>query len=381
MNTTNNWNSIIMKKMMRKTLSAKKSWWQALLVASSLISLVSCGGGSGLGYKETDPVDRAPYFSVAGSAVENGSSLDASKLKPMNIEFFDDKSLKSYYVSVDNAVVAEGELSGDHAVVEVPLDDFAGGQTYSAKVVATDSAGGSTIAHFTLNVKAYYEQLSLVGSATPGGWDTSMASAMTVDENNPAIFTWSGPLSAGEFKISTQQMVSWDAGYDWIHPLSQGQSLTNMDYDIVVSGGMDNKWVVPEGEAGDYRITINQKDKTIFIGKPLAAIYIVGSATPIGWNLGNAVAFERDANDPAVFSLTVVLAAGEFKFASQTASWEVGDWLYAPGANASLPTASGTYDLRVAGAPDNKWMVSASEAGTYQFTIDLDAGSIVAVKQ
>jgi hypothetical protein len=351
-----------------------------LLAAAFSLLLTGCGGESSLGYKPADDIDRAPYFSVSGAAVQDGSSVEASKLKKMPIEFFDDKGLKSYYVTINGEKASEGELSGTSATVELDLDALEGNMTYSAKVIATDLTNHSTVAHFTLNIKAYYQFLRLIGSATPAGWDTSKAVAMEVDAANPAVFNWKGAMTPGEFKISTQENVSWDAGYDWIHPASAGQSLTATDYAIVVSGGADNKWVIPEGGAGTYSIKVDQKARKIFIGKPLSSIYIVGSATPTGWNLGNATPLERDPANVAKFTITIVLGAGEFKFASQTESWEKGDWIYY-GPSSSLPTATTSFDLRPAGGADNKWVVTGAEAGTYKITLDLDAGTIVAAKQ
>jgi hypothetical protein len=368
-----------MKKMTFTTAGLTQSC--KLLLASALsLTITACGGDSSVGYKPADSIDRAPYFSVSGSAVQDGSSIEASKLKKMPIEFFDDQGLKSYYVTINGEKVGEGEISGTSALVELDLDALEGNMTYSAKVLATDIANHSTVAHFTINVKAYYQFLRLLGSATPAGWDTSKAVAMDVDANNPAVFNWKGALTPGEFKISTQENVSWDSGYDWIHPVSTGQSLTATDYAVVVSGGADNKWVIPEGGAGIYSITVDQKAHKILIGKPLSSVFIVGSATPTGWNLSNATALERDAANVAKFNITIALGAGEFKFASQTESWEKGDWIYY-GASSSLPTSPTSFDLRPAGGADNKWVVTGAEAGTYKITLDLDAGTIVAVKQ
>jgi hypothetical protein len=353
----------------------------SLLGALSLMTLAACGGGSDGGYKASDNIDRAPYFSVAGHAVKNGTSIDASKTTKMAVELFDDKSLKSYHITIGGQSVAEGEVTGTNAVIEVDLADFNGDQTYSSKILAVDSANNSTVAYFTLNVKEFYEQLSLIGDATPAGWDTSAAVKMTVDPTNSAIFTWTGPLTPGEFKISTQETVSWDSGYDWIHPLTSGQSLASSDYQVVVSGGADNKWKIPEGQGGIYTITVNQVDKQIWIGKPLARLYIVGSATPIGWNLGNAMQFDRNSDDIAKFTLTLELGAGEFKIAEQRDSWELGSWIYAPTESAPFIVGSSNYDLRPKSDPDAKWVVSGAQAGTYKLTIDLDAGTILAEPQ
>lgn len=368
-----------MKKIMLNNCCAKTTGGWQWLAAASLLSLVGCGGDSGLGYQANDPVNRAPYFSVAGQAVENGSSLDATKTKPLSLKFFDDEGLASYYFEIGGEKIAAGELTGTSGTVDINLEQLEGENTYSAKLLTVDAANQSTLAYFTINIKAYYEFMALIGGATPNGWDISAPTFMTKTAD-PAIFYWEGELTAGEFKIATSEVPDWCSG-DWLHPLSADQSLASTGYDALPGCGLDHKWSVAEGQQGLYSITINQKDKTIKIGKPMADVYIVGSATPTGWNLGAATALQRDASDITRFTTTIALAAGEFKFASQTASWETGYWLYAPSGAAPLPQATGGFDLRQSGAPDNKWSVSAAEAGTYTITLDLDAGTIIAEKQ
>lgn len=367
--------------MKNTKIASNQSRWLPIIAGLCSLWLSACGGGSSLGYKPADSIDRAPYFSVSGAAVKDGASIEASKLKKMPVEFFDDVGLKSYYITINGEKVGEGDITGTNATINVDLDGLEGNMTYSAKVLATDTANHSTVAYFTINVKAYYQFLRLIGSATPAGWSTGDAVPMEVDANNPAVFTWKGPMTAGEFKISTQESVSWDSGFDWLHPATAGQSLTATDYAIVVSGGADNKWVIPDGGEGTYSITVDQKARKIFIGKPLAKIYIVGSATPIGWNLGNAISMERDATDVAKFTLNVALSAGEFKFASQNESWEKGDWIFYGAGGSSLPTSETSFSLMPAGSPDNKWVVTGAEAGNYKITLDLDAGTIIAEKQ
>jgi hypothetical protein len=116
---------------------------------------------------------------------------------------------------------------------------------------------------------AYYTNLSLVGDATPGGWSLDLASDMQVDELNPALFTWTGDLVSGDFKIAT--VKTFDNGWDWLMPLTQGQDFGLTNYQVTLSGsGTDNKWTIGAEDAGKYDIKVDLESETIVIGKSAA---------------------------------------------------------------------------------------------------------------
>lgn len=113
-----------------------------------------------------------------------------------------------------------------------------------------------------------YDNLYLVGDATPGGWDLANQTAMTPDTSAYA-FSWTGTLSAGEFKLKTYQASDFCAG-EWIHPLEQGQDLTETGFEILqgcVEGNTDYKWVIAEADTGTYEISVDFSDSTITIQK------------------------------------------------------------------------------------------------------------------
>ncbi|GAO29674.1 SusF/SusE family outer membrane protein [Geofilum rubicundum] len=115
----------------------------------------------------------------------------------------------------------------------------------------------------------YYPNLSLVGDATPGAWSLDLASDMQVDELNPALFTWTGDLVAGSFKIAT--IKTFDDGWDWIMPLTQGQDLGLTNYQVTLSGsGTDNTWIIDAADAGKYDIRVDLESETIAISKSAA---------------------------------------------------------------------------------------------------------------
>ncbi len=120
-----------------------------------------------------------------------------------------------------------------------------------------------------INLLNYYPSLSIVGDATPGGWDLGLATDMTVDGSNPAVFNWSGDLNAGSFKITTAK--TFDNGWDWIMPLISGQDLSLSDFQVVTSGsGTDNTWAIEAANAGRYDIRVDLQSEAIAISKSTA---------------------------------------------------------------------------------------------------------------
>jgi len=99
-------------------------------------------------------------------------------------------------------------------------------------------------------------------------------------------------------------------------------------------------------------------------------LYMVGDATPNGWNIGNPTAYEATAEDALVFQWEGQLYKGEIKLCLTTGSWE---------APFIRPTVAGTEINKTnitnakfamhAGDPDDKWLVT--EAGKYRLTFDL----------
>ncbi len=116
-----------------------------------------------------------------------------------------------------------------------------------------------------------------------------------------------------------------------------------------------------------------EKDLIIIDGNlPIktSTLYMVGDATPAGWDIGNPTALEATADDPLVFQWEGQLNTGEMKLCLST-----GDW----GAPFIRPTVNGTEISRTAinaagfamhaGDPDDKWKIV--EAGKYRLTFDL----------
>lgn len=145
--------------------------------------------------------------------------------------------------------------------VENPHEDYKWQVTQKGSYSVTVDLTAETIAIEPLD---YYPNLFLLGDATSAGWDMGQAPEMIVDPSNPAVFTWSGTLSEGNFKIGTAR--TFDNGWDWIHPLTQGQALSITSYEILEAGsGSDNKWTIGAAGAGEYSVTVDLAAGTIVI--------------------------------------------------------------------------------------------------------------------
>lgn len=99
--------------------------------------------------------------------------------------------------------------------------------------------------------------LYLVGDAAPAGWAIASPTPM---ERNGDIHTYTGPLSAGEFKIATV----FDWGGDFYRPAIDQTEISSSgiaDEAVVCwkedadAGHGDNKWRVQE--AGNYKLTLD----------------------------------------------------------------------------------------------------------------------------
>ena len=106
------------------------------------------------------------------------------------------------------------------------------------------------------------------------------------------------------------------------------------------------------------------------------ALYMVGSATPNGWNIDNPTPLEPSAEDPLVFAWEGPLLANEggdpneLKLCLTTGSWDVP--FIRPMSNGTpinrKSIVDEVFDMH-AGDPDNKWTVT--ESGIYLLIFDL----------
>jgi len=218
-----------------------------------------------------------------------------------------------------------------------------------------------------------FENLYLVGDATPVGWNIGSPEIMIRNDTNPYVWEWEGELTTGEFKMSTFT-GNWCDGM-WINSSQPNQILTATDY-ITTFGcdGPDNKWRLNLSDAGDYKITVDVKNKTINIASiyvpDYESLFLVGDATPTGWNINSPIPLVQNDTKPYLFTWEGELKAGELKFSTFTGDWCDAEWINAAQPNQAISTTDYIITNGCDG-PDNKWKVNAGEAGNYLISIDL----------
>lgn len=212
-----------------------------------------------------------------------------------------------------------------------------------------------------------FNALWMVGDAAPNGWNIDNPSPMRLDRSNPFVFSYSGILNAGEFKIPTAK-GNW--GGDFYMPFVNYQDLTLTDVRLVTGGSPDYKWKIIN--AGNYKVKLDILSNKIEIKAftPFTKIWLVGDATPNGWDIGNATPMLAEPGNADVFTYVGAMKAGEFKFALQKDF--NGDFF--------MPVTEGegaeSTEMKFVpgGSPDVKWKLT--QPGNYRITIDQSKDTI-----
>lgn len=132
-----------------------------------------------------------------------------------------------------------------------------------------------------------FENIKMVGPASPGGWDSANMTPLTKEGNT---WKWTGHLNNGELKFVCNQY-----GNDWgTSPLlaqTEGPGVSaaeGTEYSCNI-GGDDWKWVIRN--SGDYTIEIDMYGKIKWTINSLdvasenyPSLGLIGNAAPNGWN-------------------------------------------------------------------------------------------------
>lgn len=116
-----------------------------------------------------------------------------------------------------------------------------------------------------------------------------------------------------------------------------------------------------------------EKDLVIIEGNlPIktSTLYMVGDATPAGWDIGNPTAFTPTAEDPLMFVYEGSLHAGELKCCLVAGSWDA-SFIHpmTQGREIGKDGIDSEAFQMYQGGDDLKWKVT--EAGRYNLTFDL----------
>lgn len=191
-----------------------------------------------------------------------------------------------------------------------------------ARVVMTDEIQTSqtlplAVSTFTKNI------LYLVGSSAVNGWNKDKPTYILSDTLDADIYRWSGSLKKGEFKLLTT-MKDWNPCYVRNAGDASKMALRMSDED---GQPADLLWKIKF--TGNYEIECNTRELTITI-TPLSPapdygpeMYIIGDATPYGWNMDRSPIMAVDITDEdTIFSWTGELKFGNFKFMPQIDDWD-----------------------------------------------------------
>lgn len=210
------------------------------------------------------------------------------------------------------------------------------------------------------------DRLLIVGEAVWGGWSIDNSIVMLNSTENPDVFKATVNLNAnGTFKFLTTSEwgnLEYRAG----------------DNDVTLAEGVASPLVSTEensndkqfkvSETANYDIVCDLTAKTIVVKKANyqtnalkhTALWLVGSATPGGWSIGDGVMLSPDADNPTVFKATVNLVEGDMKIAVNNQT----------GYGQTFYLRDTTDETKmVFGGDDNKWNIT--KAGEYDVTVDV----------
>ena len=248
---------------------------------------------------------------IIGSATPFGWDRD--------VFMFPDESIPTLYTL--NVMLESGEIKfrqdGDWSV-NWGGEDFPDGQAVlDGPNISIDQAGMYSIT-FDLEVPSYsfelvvgYDSISIIGSATPGGWDED--THLQRDGNNPDLWRGIVDLIEGELKFRAENDWAVNWGGD---TFPTGVAVLNGS-NIVVDA------------AGEYIVTFNSStlEYNFLVVEEFDVVSIIGDATPGGW--GEDTDMEQDPNDKTSWSLRAVLIDGEMKFRANNdwaVNWGSGDF-------------------------------------------------------
>ena len=226
-----------------------------------------------------------------------------------------------------------------------------------------------------------YDNLYFVGDAT--GWGFVQ---MNKDPLDAFLFRYAHHFTAaekGEFKFGTSE-GSWENMYK---ATSAGAPYTQTTMELIAGYDPDNKWYLQESETDKaYKICVDirtgKERMMMHEFKPYEMIYLVGDATPTGWDIGGATPMKA-TDSPYIFTWTGSLTTGEVKFTCDRQSDWNGAWFMNSKGNDVAPTGEVEQMLFIdksnadfkaqyleinVGDIDQKWQIQS--AGTYTITLN-----------
>lgn len=235
------------------------------------------------------------------------------------------------------------------------------------------------LADMTIDIKKHYadfvvDHLFVIGEAIWSGWGFANSTVLFPNEDGVCKATLYLEANKG-FKLMAESDFN-------------GYQFRAGEVDVTLENGVAASLVSSEdnredkyfmvSESANYDIVCDVKNKTITLTKSAyqdahakhAELWMIGGATPNGWQLDKGVLLTQDAENPMVYTATADLKEGEFKFI-------VNKYM---GFDQTAYVKDAADDSKVVyGGDDNKWEIT--EAGTYDVKLDLANMTITVAKK
>ena len=335
--------------------------------------------------------DATPNGWDAGNATEmkrtdNGKFTWEGNLRPGSLKFLTTLGewIPSYNKGADGKLVLRTSFDEPDEQWQIETAGF-------YKVSVNLLSGEMKLVETEGEVPAF-DNLYFVGQ--PTGWGFVK---MKKDALDPFLFRYGryfAPGDGGEFKFGTSE-GSWE---NMLKATQPNAPYTDTSMSFISGYDPDDKWFLKDEETGKaYKICVDiRSDKERMLMRefvPYEMIWLVGDATPNGWDLGNATAMTA-TDSPYVFTWTGSLTTGELKFTCDKQSDWNGGWFMNSSGNDVEPTGDvepmlfidksddwvkGQYLDFSIGDIDQKWKIMS--AGTYSITLNQLEETVSIVKQ
>jgi hypothetical protein len=321
-----------------------------LLEASETATAVTFSWNRGIDRKPSDTVTYIFRMDIAGRDFVTATPRDT-------VTDF----TKSYTVGELNELIASQWkiYPGEEVELEARVVASVRGEKFVYPEIAVTKFTAVTYAYASV-------PLYLAGSANP-----EQNPALLTETVNGRMYRWKGILNQGSFKFL------YDPDSD-LPSLNRGADDNTLVERTAASQPDD---LFPAEHAGYYVIDIERKNLKIRYGYFqywFERLYPVGSATSIGWSLGNLTALWDDGN-PGIYTVYEgPLTEGEFKIHTDT-GW--GGCFRPMEANGSIGSTGVQYTYSESEKGDLKWYVNSDEAGNYRITLDVSEMKIYFQKQ
>lgn len=153
------------------------------------------------------------------------------------------------FAVVDTAASSDKVVSTTNGYGDVNANVTVEGQ-YDIILEVDASDNDKTVVTIVEAGAATYDMWGIIGSATPSGWDAD--TDLTPNEDGTE-WTWTGDLVAGEYKFRANDLWDSQIGDNG----SGGAEFSNNA----------TAWVIAEGEAGNYTITLDSETPAVTITK------------------------------------------------------------------------------------------------------------------